>query len=237
MTELRTPRFAQRAAYAGAAGGVLAFWCGMLIAARSYPSEYDWRYMTISSLVYAERNPNGHWWASGGLALCGLAGLCWTAVLVRQGRQAPGRVGIWVLGLGYLCMMWCALLPERLLRIPKSHDALALAAFVGICVGMVHATLRAATLRGVQRGESSGSARLAPVIFAGAALAPIVLAALAQAYVSYELPELKWVNLAWRARGVPLYLSFAFWEWVTCAVFSVYMVALARNTLAECRSS
>jgi hypothetical protein len=89
----------------------------------------------------------------------------------------------------------------------------------------------------VQRGESSGSARLAPVIFAGAALAPIVLAALAQAYVSYELPELKWVNLAWRARGVPLYLSFAFWEWVTCAVFSVYMVALARNTLAECRSS
>jgi len=55
--------FAQRAAYAGAAGGVLAFWCGMLIAARSYPSEYDWRYMTISSLVYAERNPNGHWWA------------------------------------------------------------------------------------------------------------------------------------------------------------------------------
>ena len=90
---------------------------------------------------------------------------------------------------------------------------------------------------GVPRGELSGSPRLGPIIFAGAALAPIVLAALAQAYVSYELPELKWVNLAWRARGVPLYLSFAFWEWVTCAVFSVYMVVLARNTLAECRSS
>ena len=227
------PRFAQRAIYASAAVGVLAFWCGMLIAARSYPSEYDWRYMTISSLVYAERNPSGHWWASAGIALCGLAGLCWTAVLVRQGRQAPGRVGIWVLGLGYLCMMWCALLPERLLRIPKSHDVLALAAFVGICVGMVHATLRTATKRGVQRGDLPGKPRLRPVVLAGVALAPIMLAALAQAYVSYARPELKWVNLAWRARGVPLYLSFAFWEWVTCAMFSVYMVVLARHTLAE----
>src|ERR1700693_4845754 len=35
---------------------------------------------------------------------------------------------------------------------------------------------------------------------------------------TYALPELKWVSLAWRAGGVPPYVSFAFWEWVTCAV-------------------
>jgi hypothetical protein len=111
---------------------------------------------------------------------------------------------------------------------------LALAAFISICVGMVHATLETAT-RGVQRGDLRRSPQLRAVILAGVALAPIVLAALAQAYVSYALPELKWVNLAWRARGVPPYLSFAFWEWVTCAVFSVYMVALSRSTRAEWR--
>jgi hypothetical protein len=86
---------------------------------------------------------------------------------------------------------------------------LALAAFISICVGMVHATLKTAA-RGVQRGDLPRSPQLRAAILAGIALAPIVLAALAQAYVSYALPELKWVSLAWRARGVPPYLSFAF---------------------------
>lgn len=122
---------AQQAVYVTPPLGVFAFWGGMSMAARSYPSEYDWRYITISSVVYADRNPNGHLWALGGIALCGLAGLCWAAVLVRKGRQ-PDAIRIWALGQGYLCMLCCALLPERLLRIPKGHEVLALAAFVGI---------------------------------------------------------------------------------------------------------
>jgi len=81
-------------------------------------------------------------------------------------------------------------------------------------------------------GKLAGSPRLHAGLLAGIALSPIVLAALAQVYVSHALPALPWVSLAWRARGVPVYLSFAFWEWVTCAVFSVYMVVLPRTTLA-----
>jgi hypothetical protein len=212
--------------------GVFAFWGGMLMAARSYPSEYDWQYITISSLVYADRNPNGHLWALGGIALCGLAGLCWTAVLVRKGRQ-PDAIGFWALGPGYLCMLCCALLPEWLLPIPKGHEVLALAAFVGICIGMVHSTFKAVA-RSVRLGDLPGSPRLHAGILAVVVLSPIVLAALVQAYVSYALPELKWVSLVWRARGVPPYLSFAFWEWLTCAVFSVCMVVLSRSTLAAC---
>jgi hypothetical protein len=208
--------------------GVLAFWGGMVMAGRSYPSEYDWRYMTISSLVYDDRDPHGYLWARGGIVLCGLAGLYWTTVVAREAKQAgvaKQPVGMWVLGLGYLCMVCCALLPERLVPIPKGHDFLALTAFVGICIGMVHSTFitveHSARLR-----SPAGSPRLRAGILAGIALSPIVLAALAQTYVSRALPALAWVNLAWRARGVPVYLSFAFWEWVTCAVFSVYMVIL-----------
>jgi hypothetical protein len=59
---------------------------------------------------------------------------------------------------------------------------------------------------------------------------PIVLAAMAQAYVHYALPELRWVSLSWRARGVPVYLSFAFWEWVTCFVLSAYAAILSLTT-------
>ena len=229
------PAFAPQA-WRTAALGVLAFWLGMLMAGRSYPSEYDWRYMTISSLVYDDRNPVGYLWARAGIVLCGLAGLYWTAVLAGKGRQSSiaGRPpGIRALGLGFLCMVCCALLPERL-GLPKGHDVLALAAFVGVAIGMVHSTFK-----GVQRsaplGRYAGSPKLHAAILAGVPLSPIVLAALAQAHVSHALPGLPWVSLAWRARGIPVYLSFAFWEWVTCAVFSVYVLVLSRTTLAARR--
>jgi hypothetical protein len=62
---------------------------------------------------------------------------------------------------------------------------------------------------------------------AGAALLPMMLVSLTQAYVSHALPQLPWVGLEWREKGVPAYLSFAFWEWVTCVVFSVYTSALS----------
>ena len=125
--------------------GVLAFWAGLWIAARRYPSEYDWRYMSISNLLYPDRNPDGYQWAWGGLMLCALGGLCWTTVLFRDGRPgATGRrpVGIWALIVGYVCMV-CALVPERALRVPKGHEILALAAFFGQCVGIVQLTFLA----------------------------------------------------------------------------------------------
>jgi hypothetical protein len=214
--------------------GVLAFWGGMLLAGRSYPAEYDWRYVTISSLVYGDRNPEGYLWARAGVVLCGLAGLYWTTVLARNARQLVFEqlpVGIGILGLGYLCTMCCALLPERLIGIPRLHDFFALAGFVGVCIGMVYTTFTTLE-RSARPGRLAGSARLYAGILAALPLAPIVLAALAQAHVSRALSGLPWVSLAWRARGVPAYLSFAFWEWVTCAVLSVYMVVLSRRTLA-----
>jgi hypothetical protein len=41
------------------------------------------------------------------------------------------------------------------------------------------------------------------------------------------------VGLAWRARGAPVYLSFAFWEWATCAVLSAYTVSLCLVTVRK----
>jgi hypothetical protein len=61
---------------------------------------------------------------------------------------------------------------------------------------------------------------------AGFALLPIVLGGIVQAYVSYARPELPWVSLQWRARGLPVALSFAFWEWSSCAVLSAYTALL-----------
>jgi hypothetical protein len=213
--------------------GLLAFWLGMAAAARSYPSHYDWRYITISSLVYPDRNPHGYLWARAGIVLCALTGLYWTAGMIRAAQRPPTAgwpVGIAALAVGFTCMAGCGLLPEWRLSGSKVHDSLALAAFLGICAGVVLATLRA-LVRGRRLPERPGrsplAARLRAGLVAGVPMAPIVLAALAQTYVSAALPTLPWVNLSWRARGVPVYLSFAFWEWVSCALFSLYLVALS----------
>ena len=217
--------------HAAAPFGVLAFWCGLWIAQQLYPSEYDWRYMTISSLLYPERNPDGYRWAWGGVALCGLGGLCWVAALIwmrRRSNAANWPVGIWALGLGYICMVCCALLPARFLHISGSHDILALAAFVALCIGTVHLTYCAVDQRLQRRARTfPGRPWIYAGVMAGAALFPILLVSITQAYVSRAFPQLPWVGLEWRERGVPAYLSFAFWEWVTCVVLSGYTSALS----------
>ena len=190
------------------------------MAGQRYPSEFDWRYMTISTLVFPDRNPAGHVWASAGIVLCGLCGLCWAAVVRSSGIPA--------LRLGFFCMAFCAVLPERLLPVPKGHEILALVAFFALCFGIVQRTFGVLAQQFLRRTRSSpGAARLYASLLAGAALSPIVLAGVAQAYVSHALPALPWVSLAWRALRVPPYLSFAFWEWVTCGVFSAYIAVLA----------
>jgi hypothetical protein len=59
----------------------------------------------------------------------------------------------------------------------------------------------------------------------------LCLEAATQADVARAFPHLPWVGLEWRARGVPVCLSFAFWEWATCAVLSAYIMALSFATL------
>ena len=94
--------------------GLLAFWMGLTLAARSYPSEYDWRYMTISSLLYQDRNPHGYGWGRAGLAICGVCGLYWVLRSVRgQGLTTASLTA------GYLAMALCAVLPSPLLGIPS----------------------------------------------------------------------------------------------------------------------
>ena len=226
------PAFVRHAPSTTVTLGTLAFWVGMTLARRTYPSEYDWRYITISSLVYAERNPSGFLWARGGILLCGIAGLYWTARLLQRWKQlriAERPSGISALGLGFLCMTCCALVPEGRFRVPRGHEFLALAAFVGICVGMALLTFRVIKQSPRVR-KLPGSPLLYARLLAGFAVSPTVVAAVAQLYVSHALPELPWVSLAWRERGVPVYLSFALWEWVTCAVFSLYVLVLSRTT-------
>jgi len=214
-----------------AALGALAFWGGMWLAAQQYPSGYDWQYMPVSNLLSPSRNATGYLWASAGMVACSLCGLCWTAAVARRSKRSSAGdrpSGIRTLQFGYLCMMTAVLLSRWLHRIEKGHEFFAVLAFAGLLIGMIRLMYQTIerTLRGRMRGFRR-HARLYAAILANTAVFPILLAGFIQVYVRYVFPELPWVNPSWRTRGVPVYLSFGFWEWVTCAMLSAYMVILA----------
>lgn len=166
--------------------------------------------------------------------MCALGGLCWTAVLFQcsgEGNRGLRVAGIWPLALGYICMISCAVWPGRLLHFPRGHDLLALLAFVGICVGTVQLSYVAVERSMRRRALASAWARVCAGFVAGVVLLPLLSEAITQADVSRTFPHLPWVGLEWRARGVPVYLSFAFWEWTTCVMFSVYTMSLAIATM------
>jgi hypothetical protein len=197
--------------------GLLAFWTGLALAARSYPSECDWRYVTISSLLYPDRNPDGYLWGRAGLVTSGVCGLYW----VLKGMRGHGFTTA-SLAAGYGAMALCALLPSPLLRVPKSHEALALIAFIAVCIGVTRLSFAALTRESQARREPGR--RLDALAVASVPLLPVILAMAAQIHAARA--RLPWVGPAWRAQGIPVYWSFAFWEWLACALYTLFLLWL-----------
>jgi hypothetical protein len=212
---------------------LVAFWGGMAAAAHAYRPGYDWRYQTISVLLYPDQNPHGYLWAWAGLELCGLAGIAWTAGLIRRLETAitrPLARAVRVLQLGFVCMC-CAVLPDRLLPVPKGHEAFAILAFLGICIGVtcqmwvIIDSRDSDPCRGKLARTRSTIRRVMPLLPL-LPLVPLVLAGSTQAYLALERPDLPWVSPSWRTRGVSPFLSFGLWEWISCAAFSVCLLLL-----------
>jgi hypothetical protein len=215
--------------------GSVGLWAGLLEARRHFPGEFDWRYMTVSRLLSARDNPMGYGWGIVAIESCGAAILLWTLLASgapslsspresATGRPAPGtRILRW----GGIFTMASGLVPLRVATLPKLHEMLTLVAFVCLCFGVVR-VVHDRTSRYVARQAWPGwRARLVKGTASGLLGAPVALAGLAQAYIFYARPDLHWVGLEWRARGVPVYLSFAFWEWTTFALLTVYLLAAA----------
>jgi hypothetical protein len=153
----------------------------------------------------------------------------------------PTVAGLAAMQLGMAGMILAAIPASWFPDIPKAHEALATVAFAGLGFGMLHVGFR--TVEGAlsTSARGSGRPRFFALLLAAAAMLPIAFAGLTQAYVFYAHPDLPWVGASWRDRGIPAYVSLAFWEWITCAVFSIYMFVIALlarpATLDPCATS
>jgi hypothetical protein len=197
--------------------------------------------MTVSRLLSPRDNPAGYAWAIAGIEGCGAAILLWSTLLAASGSRAGSASrpsgGLRVLQWGSAGMMASGAVPLRMAGLPKLHELLTVAAFLGLWFGLVWMTLDRTRRFIVQRRLGAWRGRLVGSVASGLLAAPIALGGFAQAYIFYARPDLHWVGLAWRARGIAIYLSFAFWEWLTCAFLTLYLLACGASAAGESESS
>jgi hypothetical protein len=194
------------AAYAAA---MLAIATGVLVAMARYPGGFDWSYSVISRLASLKHNPEGGAWICGGL-LVGMV-LLWPVAnhLARGDSRGRPRFALSALRVGLIGGALLAI--EGLFMVDlsgiarKGHEMLALVTLLGLYTGVlgiyVHRIRRGASIR--------------PPLFV---LVPLIAVGTSQFALYFDQRDLGWVDTSWREMGVPVWMSFAFWQWLAVAV-------------------
>lgn len=214
----------------------LCFVIGVLFSIHFFPSAFDWRYETLSNLSTASTNPHGYSFSCLGLMaafgmgmpLCGYIRVRFEPVAPRAawfGYRAirVGFFGSVVVGLERLFA------PQISWHIHKAHEYVSIVTFVGLLLGIAGywVCLTAFLLR--ERRWPVWALVMLSLVSVG----PILGTGLSQGYLYLVPNDLGWVGPEWAALGVPLYLSFAFWEWLTCAGIFVYLFLILLCLPAE----
>jgi hypothetical protein len=193
--------------YAGAVASII---IGVVMAGRQFPGGFDWAYTVISRLGSHRHNPGGAFWLSGSLfmAVC----LLWPVTTHLEGPTAGARrprvagIALRVGLIGGALLALEGLLMVDLSRLGrKGHEILALTTFLGFYGGVLGLF--------VHRIRNAGAA-IWPALLV---MAPLCAVGGSQLALYFGQREMGWVNTGWRELGVPLWLSFAFWQWLAVA--------------------
>ena len=201
---------------------------GFVLAARQFPGGFDWAYTVVSALASQKHNPEGSAWFAGGFGLS--MALLWPYVsalkknLCSHLRSSPA-VSIIILRTGLLCGMLLGL--ERLLIhdlsawIDKAHELLGLLAFLGYYLGILGIMLQLMLRQRIY---------VLPVLMVAS---PLLAIGGTQLWLYLYQRDLGWVDTSWREMGIPLYLSFAFWQWVAILLLAIGLVLLSFVRISE----
>jgi len=187
----------------------MVFSVGMVLAARHYPGGYDWPYTVISALASQKHNPAGNAWFAG--ALCLSMVLLWLYVsLISPGlrRSLPSAAKYTIASLRAGIIFAAVVGVERLLFrdisswLYKSHELLALVAILTLYCGILGLLIQA-----MQRQKIY----LWPVVLVAT---PLLVIFITQFWLYIQQSDLGWTGTGWREKGIPFWLSFAFWQWL-----------------------
>lgn len=201
---------------------VMAVAIGVIMAASRFPGGYDWAYTVISRLASNRQNPEGGRWLAASLLVAVV--LLWPvanhfAWRFSQGGAMP-RLAVGVLRVGLVggaLLAFEGLLNLQLSRqLEKAHEALALATFLGFYGGVLG--LYAHRVR-------EALSFVAPALLV---ILPLCAVGITQLMLYIGQRDLGWVDTNWREFGVPLWLSFAFWQWLAVVFLALgigYLIA------------
>lgn len=196
---------------------------GAAVAVHNFPGGFDWPYTVVSKLASPRHNPDGGAWLCGALLAAML--MLWPVAAHlggSAGNRARPRAAVAALRTGLAGGALLAL--EGLLALDfsgilrKGHEALALVTLVGFYAGVLG--LYAYRIR-------REAAFLWPALLV---VLPLVAIGVSQLTLYLGQRELGWVDAGWRQLGVPLWLSFAFWQWLAVALLGT---ALGHLVMAD----
>jgi len=195
---------------------------GILVAAWHYPGGYDWAYTVATALAARKKNPAGSVWLAGALSLSMI--MLWPCVSalaqrLRASATRATRFAIGALRFGLVCFALVGveglLIRDLSSWIYKGHEILALAGFLGMYLGIL-GLLAQLILR--QRLY---------VVPAFLVVSPLLAIGITQLWLYLAQRDLGWVGPDWREMGIPLWLSFAFWQWLAIGFLWVGLGLLA----------
>jgi hypothetical protein len=184
----------------------------MVLAARHYPGGYDWPYTVISALASQKHNPAGSIWFAGALSMSMVLLWPYVSIITQALRRALPSATMYTIGSLRVGIIFAAVVGvERLLFrdisswLYKSHELLALVAIFALYFGILGLLIQVMHRRKIY---------LLPAIFVAT---PLLAIFITQIWLYAQQSDLGWTGTGWREKGIPLWLSFAFWQWLEIA--------------------
>lgn len=88
----------------------------------------------------------------------------------------------------------------------KAHEILALLFFLGLYLGVLVLLIQAMLRQSIY---------VLPVFVI---MSPLLAIGITQLWLYFDQRDLGWVDTSWREMGIPLWLSFAFWQWLAIGI-------------------
>ncbi|HTS19714.1 MAG TPA: hypothetical protein VMP11_19215 [Verrucomicrobiae bacterium] len=201
---------------------------GMLaVAASLYPDTYDWRYLSISKLLYPLTNPQFHYIAAFSVAVTGVLLAPFAGFIRRRlgnTSSCSAHVGSAMFFIGCMCLTLAGLIASHpqhgTPRFPQLHSTLARISVIGIGLGLV--IFNVGATRGYFRRPFGRTPRLRGLLLSWNLLtAPIVLVTMTWGVIRLLV---KRSTPAYHTIAATALWKVGFWEWIGSIVVFAFLV-------------
>lgn len=207
---------------------IIASFFGILgVAALLPPESYDWRYNSISQLLYSRDNPEYHHIASICVASFGVLMIPFAGYIRRRLRSAApiaATVGAVVFFAGCICLTLAGLITSHpahgIAHFPKLHDILARLSAISIGVGM--AVFNICGTKGYFRPKPGKPLHRRSLLVSWNLLTlPVLLIGVAWLVISTYLKQ---SSPLYHAIVTSVAWKVGFWEWIGSPVIFLFLV-------------